>query len=305
LATSFPKALPVYVDAIEDASRALTSFSGSTLQIDVVPAGVLMPAFEVLDATHKRVIDAAWSSPGYWAGKHKSMMLFGGQIPFGLSASALVRWMDAEGADFMQHVYSQVLKLKVRSLPCGIVGAYTDWFKQEIFSSAELLKRKFRATGFPASIGQRAGIPVVNIPGGEIIPALERGVIDGATWGTPLHGVQLGLPEVTKVLYYPGWSGPATLLELLINEDSWRELGASAQSAVRTVCRQNLHAYLSKIPDIERQGLGEARARGMKILTFPASVLEPIRGAVLAELANAARADREFAKVLASYNRHR
>ena len=112
--------------------------------------------------------------------------------------------MDAEGADLMQHVYSQVLKLKVRSLPCGIVGASSDWFKQEIFSSAELLKRKFRATGFPASIGQRAGIPVVNMPGGEIIPALERGVIDGASWATPLHGVQLGLPGVTRVLYYPG-----------------------------------------------------------------------------------------------------
>jgi TRAP-type mannitol/chloroaromatic compound transport system substrate-binding protein len=305
LATTFPKSLPVFVDAIEDAARALSSSSGSTLQIDVMPAGAVVPPFEVLDATHKRIIDAAWSIPGYWAGKHKSMVLFGGNVPFGLSASTLVRWMDAEGADLMQHVYSQVLKLKVQSLPCGVVGASSDWFKQEILSSAELLKRRFRATGFPASVGQRAGISVVNMPGGEIIPALERGVIDGASWATPLHGVQLGLPGVTKVLYYPGWSQPASLLELLINEDNWRELGASAQSAVRTVCRRNLHAYLSKILDIERKGLDEARARGVKILTYPASVLEPIRTAVLAELDNAAQADREFAKVLASYNRYR
>lgn len=305
LQAAFPASLPVYYDSAVALADAIKNLSDGTLQIETAPAGQIVPAFEILEATHRRVLDAAWGTPTYWMGKHKATVFFSGTLPFGLSASALVRWMEAEGTELMNDIYSRALKLNVRSFPCGIVGPTAEWFKRPIADGPALLKRKVRLTGLSGDIAKRAGGNAVAMPGGDIVPAAARGALDGTSWTTPQHGVLLGLPKVMKVLYYPGWSAPATLLELIVNRDKWSALDRAAQEGVAAACRRNLHLYLDKIAAIEERGLSEARAAGVQVLTYPTGSLDALKAAAATELKEAARRDPEFAKVMASYDKFR
>ncbi|HWI34884.1 MAG TPA: hypothetical protein VNU64_00395, partial [Burkholderiales bacterium] len=195
--------------------------TASQLKIDAMPAGQVVPAFEVLDATHKKVLDGAHAVSYYWVGKNKAATLFSSTPagPFGMDQIDFIGWLyEGGGLDLWWEFYQKELKLNVLAFPILPASPQAfGWFKRPIKNLADFKGMKCRQTGIVAEIFQKMGMQTVNMPGGEIIPAAQRGVIDCAEWVGGIEDLRLGLPSVWKYHYVPGLHESSAVGELIIN----------------------------------------------------------------------------------------
>jgi TRAP-type mannitol/chloroaromatic compound transport system substrate-binding protein len=305
LQDTFPANDPSSRDPLTAVLRDLTALSGGTLKVDLLPAGTVVPGFQVLEAVAKGALDAGWTVPSYWYGRSKAFSIFAGTVPGGLDAAAFLRWMEGEGAIELNRLVSKVSGGTVRSLPCGLLGPGGDWFKKPVARIDDLRGLKFRSVGLAAEVGKEIGLIINYLPGGEIVSALDGGLLDGSDWSTPQSAISLGLPQVARFLYYPGWSRPTHLFEVVVSEATWSKLGSDGQRGFESVCKQNLRRSLAMIPDLDRQTLAELRNRGVTVLPYPQAVLASVKQAGQKILDVMAREDGNFATVLASYNKYR
>jgi TRAP-type mannitol/chloroaromatic compound transport system substrate-binding protein len=261
LQNSYPSNMPVATPAMDELTRELTTLSQGMLKVETLPAGAVVPAIQLHDAVHKGVLDAAWSSPLYAYGKHRAATVFDGRVPFGLEAPAFVRWLDSAGAGLLNELYSGQLKMNLRSVPCGLIGRGGDWYKKVITQPSDIKGVKFRVVGFPIDVLKRAGGAPTALPGGELVPAMDRGLLDGASFGASAMDLHYGLSDISKIMYFPSWSRPVSLLELLINGTVWRALGESGQKGVAQVCRYLMHRALENLPP-DSQVIAEVEKKG-------------------------------------------
>src|SRR5262245_2695560 len=292
-------------DHLNTVVRELITLSGGTLKVDLLPAGSVVPAFQVLDAVSQGTLDAAWTVPSNWYGRSKAFGILGGLVPGGMDAAAFVRWMEGEGAVELNRLMAEVTGGKARSLPCAVLGPGGDWFKRPIVKIDDLKGLKFRSIALSVDVGKGIGLTVNPLARGEIVSALDRGLIDGSDWSTPQSAITLGLPDVAKFLYYPGWSRPTHLFEVVVSEATWSKLGSDGQRGFEAVCGQSLRRSLAMIPELERQALAELRNRGVTVMPYPEAVRASVRQAGQKVLDTMAREDANFARVLASYNKYR
>jgi TRAP-type mannitol/chloroaromatic compound transport system substrate-binding protein len=212
--------------------------SGGRLEIDLLPPGAVVPAFEVLDATHKRVIDGGHTAAAYWVGKNRAATLFGPTPggPFGFEMLDYMGWLyDAGGLELYKELYQKELKRNVVPIPlANVANQILGWYQRPVTSWADLKGRKCRQTGITAEVFSKAGMAVVNMPGGEIVPAAQRGVIECAEWVGPAEDMKIGLHQVFKNVYMPSTHEPATAIELLINNDVYDKLGPDLQQLLHT-----------------------------------------------------------------------
>jgi TRAP-type mannitol/chloroaromatic compound transport system substrate-binding protein len=232
---TWPASLTLYENFTFFADR-VDKLSGGSLKIEAMPAGQVVPAFEVLDATHKKVLDGAHAWGGYWTGKDKTAILFTGGPggTFGMDYTDYVGWMyNGGGWDLYQEFYQKQLKLNVVVFPILPSGPQAfGWFKKPIQTVEDMKGMKCRQTGIAGEVWQAMGFTVVNMPGGEIIPSAQRGVIDCAEWVGGVEDLRLGFQNVWKYHYSPGVHENTTVGELLINGDVWKSLTPQQQEIV-------------------------------------------------------------------------
>ena len=208
------------------------------LKIETLAAGQIVPPFEVLDASHKKVIDGAHAVSYYWVGKNKAATLFSATPVgiFGMDHMDYMGWLyEGGGLDMWWEFYQKELKLNVVVLPILPAGPQAfGWFKRPIKNLADFKGMKCRQTGIVAEIYQRMGMQTVNMPGGEIVPSAQRGVIDCAEWVGGVEDLRLGLPQVWKYHYVPGMHEPSVIAEQLINADVWASLPPQQQEVIRS-----------------------------------------------------------------------
>ena len=204
-------------------AERVDKLTSGQLKIEPLAAGQVVPAFEILDATHKKVIDGGHGVSYYWVGKSKAATLFSSTPagPFGMDQMDFMGWLyEGGGLDLWWDFYTKELKLNVISFPILPAGPQAfGWFKRPIKNLADFKGMKCRQTGIVAELFQRMGMTTVNMPGGEIIPSAQRGVIDCAEWVGGIEDLRLGLPGVWKYHYTPGMHESNSMLELIINTD--------------------------------------------------------------------------------------
>jgi TRAP-type mannitol/chloroaromatic compound transport system substrate-binding protein len=305
LQDSFVTKDPSTREPLDAVAKDLTELSGGKLKVNLLPAGSVVPAFQILDAIDSGALDAAWVSPSYWYGRSKAFALLSGNVPGGLEAPAFVRWIEAEGAAESNRLIVEAAKKKAHAVPCGLVGRSGEWFKKPIQRIDDFKGLKFRTLGLSVEIAKEIGAVATVLPGGEIVPAMDRGVIDASDWTNLESAALLGLPDVSKLVHFPGWTRPVHLLELLINQKVWDDLGRSGQQGVEGICRRNLRRSLEKLPDAEKKGLDDVRSRGVTVQPYPSAVLKSVETASRKVLNDMAQQDPVFARVLASYDKYR
>jgi TRAP-type mannitol/chloroaromatic compound transport system substrate-binding protein len=211
--------------------------SGGRLKIEMLASGSVVPPFESLDATGRGVIDGAHAAPAYWVGKNKAAALFGPAPggPFGMDMLDYLGWIyQGGGQELYREFYRDVLKTDVVPLPLtSVSNQVLGWFKKPIKSVADLRGVKCRQTGITAEVFTELGLRTVNMAGGEIIPAAERGLIDCAEWVGPAEDMKLGFHQVFKHYYMPSLHEPAVVLELLVNGKSWEKLSPDLQEVLK------------------------------------------------------------------------
>ncbi len=219
-------------------AERVKALSGGRLEIEMMPVGALVPAFEVLDAVHKKVIDCAHSAAAYWVGRNRAATLFGPTPggPFGMDILDYLGWInDGGGQEFYREFFQDVLKRNVVPMPLTSASPQSlGWFSKPVKSWEDLKGRKCRQTGITAEVFSKSGMATVNLPGAEIIPSAERGVIDCAEWVGPAEDMQIGFHTVWKNIYVTSMHEPASTLEFLINADVWSSLPKDLQEDVRS-----------------------------------------------------------------------
>jgi TRAP-type mannitol/chloroaromatic compound transport system substrate-binding protein len=274
---TWPASLTLYENFSYFADR-LGKISGGSLKIETMPAGQVVPAFEVLDATHKKVLDGAHSWSGYWTGKNKAAILCTGGPggTFGMDMIDAIGWMHhGGGLELCNEFFQKELKLNVQWFPILPSGPQAfGWFKRPIKNLADFKGMKCRQTGMAAEVFQRMGMQTVNMPGGEIIPAAQRGVIDCAEWIGGEEDLRLGFHNVWKYHYTPGVHENVTIGEVLINGDVWKALSPQHQEMIKTVASETFLVWWAKW---QRQNADAIRTlqekHGVQILRTPPDVL--------------------------------
>jgi TRAP-type mannitol/chloroaromatic compound transport system substrate-binding protein len=211
--------------------------SGGRLKIEMLASGAVVPPFESLDATGRGVLDGAHAAPAYWVGKNKAAALFGPAPggPFGMDMLDYLGWVyQGGGLELYRELYRDMLKTDVVPLPLtSVSNQVLGWFKKPIKSLADLRGVRCRQTGITAEVFTELGMRTVNMAGGEIIPAAERGVIECAEWVGPAEDMKLGFHQVFKHYYMPSLHEPAVVVELLINGKVWDRLSPDLQEIIK------------------------------------------------------------------------
>jgi len=274
---TWPASLTLYENFTYFVDR-VNKISGGSLKIEAMPAGQVVPAFEVLDATNKKVIDGAHAWAGYWVGKNKTSILFTGGPggTFGMDYIDVMGWMfNGGGLELYQEFYQKELKLNVVVLPILPSGPQAfGWFKRPIKNLADFKGMKCRQTGMAAEIWQRMGMQTVNMPGGEIIPSAQRGVIDCAEWVGGVEDLRLGFQNVWKYHYTPGMHENVTIGELLINGDVWKALSPQHQEIIKSAANETFLVWWAKWQKQNADALKELQEKhNVQILRTPPDIL--------------------------------
>jgi TRAP-type mannitol/chloroaromatic compound transport system substrate-binding protein len=274
---TWPASLTLYENFTYFAER-VGKLSAGSLKIETMPAGQVVPAFEVLDATHKKVLDGAHAWAAYWVGKNKAAVLFTGGPggTFGMDFVDAMGWMyEGGGLELYNDFYQKELKLNVVVFPILPAGPQAfGWFKRPIKNLADFKGMKCRQTGMAAEVFNRMGMQTVNMPGGEIIPAAQRGVIDCAEWVGGVEDLRLGFQNVWKYHYTPGMHENVTIAELLINADVWKGLSPQHQEMVKSATTETFYRWWAKWQKQNAEAVTELQTKhGVRVLRTPPDIL--------------------------------
>ncbi|MFV0299840.1 MAG: TRAP transporter substrate-binding protein [Paracoccus sp. (in: a-proteobacteria)] len=208
-----------YVDRVQ-------AMSGGRVQIDLLPAGAVVGAFQVMDGVSDGVIDIAHSVSAYWYGKHKAASLFGTGPVFGGDPTNMLSWFyQGGGRELYRELTQDQMGLNVVGLMAFPMPAQPfGWFKNPIAGVADIQGMKYRTVGLAADLLQSMGMSVAQLPGGEIVPAMERGVIDAFEFNNPSSDLRFGAQDVAKNYYMGSYHQAAEAFEFLFNRDVMEDL---------------------------------------------------------------------------------
>ncbi len=235
----------IWQDFARDYATRVEEMSGGRLKVDVLPAGAVVAAFQVLDAVNDGLIDAAHSVPVYWYGKNKAASLFGTGPVFGGSATTMLSWFYQGGG---QELYNELTQDIMGLDVVGYMGFPMfaqpfGWFKEEVNSVDDLQGFKYRTVGLAADLMAKLGMSVAQLPGGEIVPAMERGVIDAFEFNNPSSDKDFGAQDVAKNYYLSSYHQASESFEFLFSkmflEDLDPDLQAILKYAVEAVSTAN------------------------------------------------------------------
>jgi TRAP-type mannitol/chloroaromatic compound transport system substrate-binding protein len=274
---TWPASLTLYENFTYFADR-VGKLSNGSLKIDAMPAGQVVPAFEVLDATHKKVLDGAHAWSGYWVGKNKAAILCTGGPggTFGMDMIDAIGWMHHGGGnELCNEFFTKELKLNVHWIPILPSGPQAfGWFKRPIKNLADFKGMKCRETGMAAEVFQRMGMTTVNMPGGEIIPSAQRGVIDCAEWVGGVEDLRLGFHNVWKYHYTPGMHENVTIGEVVFNMDVWKALSQQNKEIIQSAANDAFLIWWAKWQKQNAEAMKELQEKhGVRILRTPPEIL--------------------------------
>ena len=204
------------------------------LRIDYLLAGAVVKPFEVTDAVSKGVLDAGHTVPVYWYGKSKVASLFGSGPITGIDAHQTLAWIYRGGG---QKMYEELLE----KLQLDVVGFFAfpmptqplGWFKNPIKDAAGLRGLKYRTVGLAADLFQELGSKVTQLPGGEIIPALEKGVIDAFEFNNPTSDMRFGAQDAIKNYMMGSFHQAMEFFEIIFNKKKYQALPKDLQAILR------------------------------------------------------------------------
>ncbi len=224
----------IFNEMAEEYVKRVNEMAGGRLRIDYLVGGAVVKPFEVMDATSKGVLDGCHSVPVYWYGKSKVASLFGSGPINGCDAPQTLAWIYRGGG---QELYDELLG----KLGLNVVGFFCmpmptqplGWFKKPITSAAGLKGLKYRTVGLAADLFQEMGAKVTQLPGGEIIPALERGVIDAFEFNNPTSDSRFGAQDVIKNYMMGSYHQAMEFFEIVFNKNKWNSIPKDLQAILK------------------------------------------------------------------------
>jgi TRAP-type mannitol/chloroaromatic compound transport system substrate-binding protein len=240
--------IPVSADEVvmlKDFAEDVKMLTNGEVLIEVLPAGAVVGVAETLDAVDKGLIEGGFAWTHYWSGKHPAAMLFGSPPAgsgLGMDNTAWVSWyLYGGGKDLYDRLWDE-MGVNIKGFILQPVGPEAlGWFKEPITSMDDFRERRFRAPpGMTGQVYNEMGVPAVSMGGGDIVPALDRGVLDGAEWCCPKPDLVYGFQRHMKHYYLQGLHQIVVNADIYFNGDVWDGLTDHQRNVIEVAANASL-----------------------------------------------------------------
>jgi len=208
-----------------DYAKKVNDMAGGELRIEVLPAGAVVRAFDLLDAVSAGTLDGGHGVVAYWYGKNTAVALWGSGPSFGMDANMVLAWHEYGGGKELLTEIQAAMGVNVVSM---LTGPYPTqplgWFKKPIARVEDMKGVKFRTVGLAIDMYTAMGAAVNALPGGEIVPAMDRGLLDGAEFNNASSDLALGFADVSKVCMLQSFHQSAEQFEIMFNKNRYDSL---------------------------------------------------------------------------------
>ncbi|WP_300299262.1 TRAP transporter substrate-binding protein [Ferrovibrio sp.] len=267
----------IFQEMAADYCTRVNEMAGGRLKVDLLVGGAVVHPFSVQDAVHTGVLDSAHTVPVYWYGKHKAASLFGSGPVFGFNAEQGLGWIyRGGGKELFNELLTDILKLNIVSffatpMPTQPLG----WFKKPVKSMADMKGLKYRTVGLAADLMQAMGLAVAQLPGGEIVPAMERGVIDAFEFNNPTSDRRFGAQNVAKNYMLGSYHQATEYFEIMFNKQKFAGLPKEHQAILQYAAEAASSANYWKAMDQYSRDLQELKDKDkVNVIRTPKDVFE-------------------------------
>jgi TRAP-type mannitol/chloroaromatic compound transport system substrate-binding protein len=259
-----------------DFAKKVNDMTGGDLKIEVLPAGAVVPAFGLLDAVSKGTLDGGHGVLVYHYGKQNALALWGSGPAFGMDANMLLAWHKyGGGKELLTKLYNSI-NAGVVSFPYGPMPTQPlGWFKKPITKAADFKGIKYRTVGISIDVFTGMGAADNALPGGEIVPAMDRGLLDAAEFNNATSDRILGFPDVAKVCMLQSYHQNAEQLEIMFNKAKYDALPAKMKSIIENAVEASSADMSWKAVDRYSKDYMEMQEKqGVKFYITPPAILQ-------------------------------
>jgi len=259
-----------------DFTEKVNAMSGGKLKIEMLPAGSVVKAFDLLDAVNKGTLDGGHGVVAYWYGKNSAVALWGSGPAFGMDANMVLAWhYYGGGKEMLDDIYKS-LNMDVVSMLYGPMPTQPlGWFKKPIAKATDLKGLKYRTVGLAVDIFKELGVAVNPLPGAEIVPAIDRGLLDAAEFNNASSDNLLGFPDVAKICMLQSFHQSSEQFEILFNKKKYDALPDELKSIIK-------HAIQASSADMSWKAIDRyskdyedmSKNKGVKFYKTPDAILK-------------------------------
>jgi TRAP-type mannitol/chloroaromatic compound transport system substrate-binding protein len=267
----------IFNDMAMDYVDRVNKMAGNRLRVEYLVAGAVVKPFSIMEAVNDGVLDMGHHAPAYWYGKHKGASFFGTGPCWGWNAQQTIAWIHVGGGkELHRELVQDVLGLDVVTFfhmpqPTQPLG----WFKQQPEGPEDIKGMKYRTVGLATDLFQAMGASVIQVPGGEILPAVERGVIDAFEFNNPTSDRRLGAPDVAKNYMLGSYHQAGEFFEIPVNKTRFDQLPAEHQAILEHAAEAASTASYARALDHYSVDLVELQEQqGVKVSRTPQSILD-------------------------------
>ncbi len=292
----------IFLENAQSFAARVNEMSGGSLTFEVLSVDAVVKTSQMQDAVHRGVLDAAHYVPAYWYGKSKAASLFGTGPCFGWSSQEVLGWVYAGGGQELFDELMETLQLNVVSffnspMPAQPLG----WFNQPITDAAQVKGLKYRTVGLAADVMLEMGMSVVQLPGGEIQPAMKSGLIDAAEFNNPTSDRDFGMQDVSKNYMLASYHQSQEFFEVTINKDKFNALSDEHKAIIKNASMaENSGFYWGNTKRYSDDLIKLQAQDGVTVTRTPDSVMQAQLVAWDAVANRIAEEDPFFAKVMES-----
>jgi TRAP-type mannitol/chloroaromatic compound transport system substrate-binding protein len=266
----------IFHEYAQDFAKKVNDMTGGDLKIEVLPAGAVVPAFQLLDAVSKGVLDGGHGVLVYHYGKNTALALWGSGPGYGMDANMLLAWHKyGGGKELLAKLYSSI-GANVVSFPYGPMPTQPlGWFKKPITKVDDFKGLKYRTVGISIDLFQAMGAAVNALPGGEIVSAMDRGLLDAAEFNNASSDRVLGFPDVSKVCMLQSFHQNAEQFEIMFNKTKYDALPEKLRAIIAYAVEAASQDMSWKAVDRYSQDYAEMQVKDkVKFYKTPDSVLQ-------------------------------
>jgi TRAP-type mannitol/chloroaromatic compound transport system substrate-binding protein len=265
----------IFHEYANDFAKKVNDMAGGKLKIEVLPAGSVVKAFDLLDAVSKGTLDGGHGVVAYWYGKQQALALWGSGPAWGMDPNMVLAWHNYGGGKQMLEDIYKSLNLDVQSFLYGPMPTQPlGWFKKPIAKAADMKGLKFRTVGLAVDVFTDMGLAVNPLPGGEIVPALDRGLIDAAEFNNASSDRLLGFADVAKNCMLQSFHQASENFEILFNKTKYNALAPELKSIIDYAVQASSADMSWKAIDRYSKDYEELKKAGVKFWKTPDAVLK-------------------------------
>lgn len=283
----------IFHEYAKDYADMVNAMSGGRMTLELLPAGAVVGALQMQDAVLAGALDGGHGVTAYWYGKHKAFSLFGTPPAMGWDANQFLAWFYRGGGEALyKELVNDVLGLPLTGFLTGPMPTQPlGWFRDPVNSLADLQGKKYRTVGLAADVTKELGAAVTIMGGPDIVPALDRGLLDAAEFNNPSSDRTLGFVDVAKNYVLQSYHQDCECFEVIFNKDKYEALPADLQAVLRFAAYAASSDMYWKAMTRYSDDLAWIESQGVNVQIAPDDILDAQLAAWDTVIANQSAAD--------------